>query len=81
MSEENLFLWIINLNVNRLNSPSQKRGHIRTILALWRLMKEDEESKPRPGEMAQQSKALGALPEDQDLTPSMHIAAHNHLLL
>ena len=81
MSEENLFLRIINVNVNRLNSPSQKRGHIRTILALWRLMKEDEESKPRPGEMAQQSKALDALPEDLDLNPWIHIAAYNHLRL
>jgi hypothetical protein len=30
-------------------------------------------------EMAQGLKALAVLPEDQDLIPSTHMVAHNHL--
>ena len=35
----------------------------------------------RPGEMAQQLRALTVLPEDPDSVPSTHMTAHNFLYL
>jgi hypothetical protein len=39
----------------------------------------EEKDVVRAGEMAQQLRALAALPEDQSSIPSNHMVAHNHL--
>jgi hypothetical protein len=44
----------------------------------WKNQKEDKEQGEGTGEMAQQLKALTALPEALSSSPSNHMVAHNH---